>query len=267
MEDDAGVENAASPQQHSPLPHSPQPSLRRHTSIRYSDRFIPSRTGSDLATYALDLQSENASATRSASDREARPQRRRTSHCAHPVAVAAQDSSQAYTHLLRSHLLERELPAVGQDAACPPGSPVPMSPAERLRRSRSAGCVAGRETLDQATFPEILLRPPTPAPLTRRPPLAPRSTICPPQRNQLRFMSDCGGAGAPLDSPYSLSPLGGPLDGAEGLQRKPSRRIARSPFKARQLQVSPLAGSSRGRWFAAGVGRAAAGRRLLHEPG
>jgi hypothetical protein len=57
-----------------------------------------------------------------------------------------------------------------------------------------------------------------------------------PGRNLFRFMSDSGRAGSPAESPFLRSPIGGDaaLD-APGVTRKPARKIARSPFKARAL--------------------------------
>jgi hypothetical protein len=40
--------------------------------VTYSDRFIPSRTGSNLASYMVELGEENAGAAAHSSEREAR---------------------------------------------------------------------------------------------------------------------------------------------------------------------------------------------------
>ena len=55
-----------------------------------------------------------------------------------------------------------------------------------------------------------------------------------PSRNLFRFKSDgVAGLGTPLESPYSLSPLGGdgPLGTALATPRRSPRKIARSPFR------------------------------------
>ena len=81
----------------------------------------------------------------------------------------------------------------------------------------------------------------------------------------------------PPESPFATSPLGGdgPID-APGTARKPTRKIARAPFKARAGRASrarerscapPLPRHPPHPAAVAGAGRAAAGGRLLSEPG
>jgi hypothetical protein len=51
---------------------APRSPVGSPTGVTYSDRFIPSRTGSNLASYLVELGEENAGAAAHSSEREAR---------------------------------------------------------------------------------------------------------------------------------------------------------------------------------------------------
>jgi len=119
---------------------------------RYSDRFIPSRTGSNLAGFMHDFgEADGAShaereARAAAGETHRRPERllgrwaltsrRSAPHVASLSAIGAQDTSQAYTALLRSSLSPAAVPA-----ALSPGRLGALERAGVLRRANTGGCV------------------------------------------------------------------------------------------------------------------------------
>ena len=157
-----------------------------------------------------------------------------------------QDASNAYTAALRSSL------QLDSALAPPLTSPARPGSADRdltLARSASLGCAAAppRET---TRLPGLTGRlsarrrlPPrgAPAASARSPATdavgARRRRRSPGAKKLFRFYSDGASAGAAAESPFELSPFGADLD--LGALRKPARKIARSPFKARAPVDAP----------------------------
>jgi hypothetical protein len=291
--------------------------------VTYSDRFIPSRTGSNLASYLVELGEENAGAAAHSSEREARrvASRRCCAACAGRLAPARRPARAVVAACVRARALTRRcapraaLRGAGHEPSLhspPPelaaaGRAVPERLAARLARAqrvgprqlpaalllrrvraprrapRGAGQPRKRETRNMkktrtqlnGRFPcEGAVRARRRRRRRARPARRPRRacalhlTRCArctrcrsPGRNLFRFMSDAAG-GAPAESPFLRSPIGGDaaLD-APGAARKPARKIARSPFKARPRPLRPAC------TLRSSAARAALARARAHTSG
>jgi hypothetical protein len=223
----------------------------------YSDRFIPSRAGSDVAARLLELGDDAQCATHHNADREARTRGDRCGAArarsrAHPAQLVlgcrmrvsdarcgAQDTSQTYAAMLRNSL------QLDSPLAPPLTSPTRPGSADReanLARSASLGCAAAarRDASRPGTQRASLSAPAgcrggRPGGALARDaahaPRARRGRSSPGVKKLFRFHSDGANAGAAAESPFALSPMGADFDLVAA--RKPARKIARSPFKAR----------------------------------
>ena len=167
---------------------SPSPSRNS-----YSDRFIPSRSGSNLSSFALQEKSPSASSSSSS------------------LAIGdgnlggREDGGAAYSMLLRTELF-----GYGSEVGGGPLSPSTMTstPEKTMSMSMSMSMVMARSEISKSA-----------------PPLSP-------SKNIFRFKTGSACSPRP-ESPYSLSPVGidGALSGSVASPRKAPRKIPRSPYK------------------------------------